>query len=147
MWQEALMDTDVQLIDIDTLNGRKWIKKLTSKLFEAQSAMSRHRFKLKKRLGNPLFERPGGIPRDIKKRLLQEYENIETTMKVKRQKLTKQRNTNRSGLKAEEMSQPRAKKRKTKEDTCEKRIRRRAATDLSQPIESTECNDMCNCNK
>ncbi len=51
--------------------GKQWIQKLTSKLFEAQSAMSRHRFKLMKRMSNPLFERPGGNSLNLKKRLLE----------------------------------------------------------------------------
>lgn len=37
--------------------------------------ISRHRFKLVKRIENPLFVRPGRLPVVIKKRLLQEYED------------------------------------------------------------------------
>ncbi len=48
--------------------------------------MSRHRFKLVKRMGNPLFERPGGLPIVIKKRLLQEHEDMERIPKKPRQK-------------------------------------------------------------
>jgi hypothetical protein len=37
------------------------MKRLTNKLFETQSALSRQRFKLVKRLGDPMYERSTGI--------------------------------------------------------------------------------------
>jgi hypothetical protein len=51
------------------------MKRLTSKLFETQSALSRQRFKLVKILGDPMYERSTGIPDIVKKRLLDQYSN------------------------------------------------------------------------
>ena len=59
MLEEGLAGTVDQLKDSDIVNGKKWMQKITSKLFEAQSAMSRHRFKLVKRMNDPQYERPG----------------------------------------------------------------------------------------
>ena len=79
MWQEALVGIEEQFNNSDILMGKQWIQKLTSKLFEAQSAMSRHRFKLMKRMSNPLSERPGENSLNLKKRLLHITYNRHTT--------------------------------------------------------------------
>jgi hypothetical protein len=73
MLEEALSGPEDQLIGSDIVNGRKWMQKVTSKLFEAQSAMSRHRFKLVKRMGDSHFERPRNMLESTKKWIMSEY--------------------------------------------------------------------------
>jgi hypothetical protein len=54
---------------------------ITSKLFEAQSALSRHRFKLAKRMKNPIYEREQKMSLSLKKRIIDQYQKTknETT--------------------------------------------------------------------
>jgi hypothetical protein len=70
MWYDVLdSNVDKPFALYDFTSFRKWMKLLTSKLFETQSALSRHRFRLVKRLGDPMFERSKYTPGLIKKRL------------------------------------------------------------------------------
>jgi hypothetical protein len=46
------------------------MKRITSKLFETQSALSRQRFKLIQNLSDPMYETSPGIPEFVKKILL-----------------------------------------------------------------------------
>lgn len=136
MWQDALGDIDVQFKNSDIINGRKWMQRLTSKLFEAQSAMSRHRFKLIKRMGSPLFERPGGMPLGIKKRILQVHEQAMSNKKKKRRNV-KYRSPDEKDLEDRILLQPQAKKRKVIEAKGEKRSRQGTAKDSTQPVVNT----------
>ncbi len=81
MWQDVLSDIDANSQVMDITNGKKWIQRVTSKFFEAQSTMSRHIFNLVKRMYNPLFERPKDMPLVIKKRLLQKNECMESKLR------------------------------------------------------------------
>ncbi len=70
MWYDVLdSSVDKPFAIYDFTSFRKWMKLLTSKLFETQSALSRHRFRLVKRLGDLLFERSKYTSGLIKKRL------------------------------------------------------------------------------
>jgi hypothetical protein len=70
MWYDVLdSSADKPFATYDFTSFRYWLKLLTSKLFETQSALSRHRYRLVKRLGDPLFERPTHTPGLCKKRL------------------------------------------------------------------------------
>jgi hypothetical protein len=75
MWEDALVNVDEKVrAGVDITKCRKWLSILTSKLFEAQSAMSRHRFKLAKRLKDPMFEREKKMPKSLKQHILNQYE-------------------------------------------------------------------------
>jgi hypothetical protein len=70
MWYDVLgSNADKPFATYDFTSFRYLLKLLTSKLFEIQSALSRHRYRLVKRLGDPMFERPTYTPGLIKKRL------------------------------------------------------------------------------
>jgi hypothetical protein len=70
MWNDVLdSSADKPFANYDITSFRKWLKLLTSKLFETQSALSCHRFRLVKRLEDPMFERPTYTSGLIKKRL------------------------------------------------------------------------------
>jgi hypothetical protein len=72
MWYDILgINAGDQICHYDFVSFRLWIKRLTSKFFEAQSALSRHRFRLVQRIGDPMYERSPGIPDLVKKRLLE----------------------------------------------------------------------------
>lgn len=74
MWEDALTEVEEKVrTQMDIKLCRKWLKVLTSKLFETQSALSRHRFKLSKRLKDPMFERSPQLPVDIQQRILEQY--------------------------------------------------------------------------
>lgn len=63
---------------------RRWISIITSNLFEAQSALSRHRFKLMKRMKNPSFERALKTQTLLKERIIDQYnKTIPTRITVK----------------------------------------------------------------
>jgi hypothetical protein len=75
MWEDALRDVDGKVRkDINPKTCRKWLNIITSKLFETQSALSRHRFKLSKRLKDPMFKRSTKICPNLKKHILQQNE-------------------------------------------------------------------------
>lgn len=65
MWEEALTDVDEKVK----------ASQVTSKLFEMQSAPSRHRFKLTKRLVKARVIKPGSISHIIKKQKKEEQES------------------------------------------------------------------------
>ena len=76
MWEEALTDVDEKIKkNIDPKLCKKWLNIITQKLFEAQSALSRHRFKLSKRLKDPMFERSQKISPALKKHILKQSES------------------------------------------------------------------------
>jgi hypothetical protein len=68
----------------------KWLSIITLKLFETQSALSRHRFKLSKRLKDPIFERSKNIsPILKKKRILEQREEQDSAERVRKRKKDK----------------------------------------------------------
>jgi hypothetical protein len=58
------------------------MKRITSKIFQAQLALSRQRFKLVKRLEDSMYERSPGIPELNKKRLLDQNDNNEKVQRL-----------------------------------------------------------------
>ncbi len=84
---------------------------LTTKLFETQSVLSRHRFELSKRLKDPMFERSPKISSILKNRIYDQCsKNIETMETGKRKKYDNLKKSNRE--KIEELN--RLKNRKSK---------------------------------
>ena len=82
MWYDALQTiADDPSKSYDFTTFRSWMKILVTKLFEMQSALSRYRFRLIQRLGNPMFERSNGIPEIVKKSLL---DQIPRPLKLKK---------------------------------------------------------------
>lgn len=74
MWNDILLSNAEDLIrSYDLALFRFWMKRITTKLFETQSALSRLRFKLVKRISNPMYERSSGIPALVKRRLLDQH--------------------------------------------------------------------------
>ncbi len=87
MWYDALQNiADEPSRNYNFTTFRKWMKIFATKLFEKQSALSRYRFRLIQRLGNPMFERSKGIPETVKKRLLHQ---IPRPLKIKRVRVRK----------------------------------------------------------
>jgi hypothetical protein len=82
MWNDILVgNAEDPILSYEFTAFRLCMKKLTSKLFETQSALSRQRFKLLvKRLGDPMYERSTGIPDIVKKRLLDQHSNEIVTL-------------------------------------------------------------------
>ncbi len=75
MWDDALSKVESkERAGIDIKRCRKWLSILTTKLFETQSILSRHRFKLTKRLKDTMFERPQKLPAILKKRIMDQHE-------------------------------------------------------------------------
>jgi hypothetical protein len=87
MWYDALQTiADDPSRSYDFTTFRIWMKILVTKLFEMQSALSRYRFRLIQRLGNPMFEQSKGIPEIVKKRLL---DQIPRPLKTKKTRVRK----------------------------------------------------------
>ncbi len=83
MWEDALSSVEEKIkTNIDPKLCKKWLSIITLKLFETQSALSRHRFKLSKRLKDPMFERPANICSTLKKRITQEKEEQDSIERV-----------------------------------------------------------------
>jgi hypothetical protein len=75
MWEDALINTDEKVrTKVDITKCRKWLSIITSKLFEAQSALSRHRFKLSKRMKNPMYEKEEKLPISLKNCIIDQYQ-------------------------------------------------------------------------
>jgi hypothetical protein len=74
MWEDAMANVgEKNKVKIDITLCKKWLCQLTSKLFETQSALSRHRFKLSKRRTDPMFERSKDIPVAVQQRIRNQY--------------------------------------------------------------------------
>lgn len=88
MWDDALSNVEGNdRAGIDIKRCRKWLSILSTKLFETQSALSRHRFKLTKRLKDPMFERSQKLPAILKNRIIDQQEiTVETEPARKRRK-------------------------------------------------------------
>ena len=87
MWEDALTNVEQKVkTDIDIKKCRKWMSILTTKLFETQSALSRHRFKLSKRLKDPMFERSPKISLILKKRIFDQYSKNTELIKIRKRK-------------------------------------------------------------
>jgi hypothetical protein len=72
VWEDALSNVDeATKKGIDPKLFKKWLSITTNKLFETQSALSRHRIKLSKRLKDRIFERPKYIHPLLKKQLIE----------------------------------------------------------------------------
>jgi hypothetical protein len=94
MWNEVLLqnvDDPVHLYDFVAF--RLWMKTFTNILFDAQSALSRQRFQLVQRLGDPLFGSPTGLPELVKKRILERHNDDITGTNVHLIKNKRQKNT------------------------------------------------------
>jgi hypothetical protein len=75
MMEDAFSDVDEKIErDINPKLCKKWLNIIILKLFETQSALSRHIFKLSKRLKDPMFERSSKICPALKKHILEQNE-------------------------------------------------------------------------
>jgi hypothetical protein len=115
MWEDALRDVDEKIKkNIDPKLCKKWLNIITQKLFEAQSALSRHRFKLSKRLKDPMFGRSTKISPSLRKYSLEQNESQDKEERGNKRK--KKDNLKENAI----MSKPRDKrKRSTYEDYTE----------------------------
>lgn len=87
MWEDALREVDEKTkINIDPKLCKKWLSIITTKLFETQSALSRHRFKLSKRLKDLMFERSANISPAIQSRMVDKIGTHNTVESVTKQR-------------------------------------------------------------